>query len=70
MFLKIGQAYTRRETCVSKSIRLAYSWKEMCVAGFTEARLEDVDLSKTQSYKYFVYMDRGTTQTAINLSTF
>ena len=70
LLLKIGQAYTRWETCVSKSIRLAYSWKEMCVAGFTEARLEDVDLSKTQPYKYFVYMDRGTTQTAINLNTF
>ena len=41
LLLKIGQAYTRWETCVSKSIRLAYSWKEMCVAGFTEARLED-----------------------------
>ena len=27
--------------------------------GFTETRLEDVDLCKTQPCKYFVYMDQG-----------
>ena len=26
---------------------------------FTDTNLEDVDLSKTQPFKYFVYMDRG-----------
>ena len=26
---------------------------------FTETRLEDVDLTKTQKCKYFVYMERG-----------
>ena len=26
---------------------------------FTDTSLEDVDLSKTQPFKYFVYMDRG-----------
>ena len=60
---KIGQAYTWSEICVSKSIGLAYSWKEIYVSnvrkGFTEIRLEDVDLSKTHPFKYFVYMDRG-----------
>ena len=50
--------------CVSKSIRLAYSWKEIYVSNlqqqvFTETRLEDVDLFKTQPCKYFAYMDRG-----------
>ena len=44
---------TRGEICVSKSIGLAHSWKEIYVIcnlykGFTETRLEDVDLSKTQ----------------------
>ena len=38
----------------------------MLQVGFTEARLEDVDLSKTQPCTYFVYMDLGTTQTALN----
>ena len=52
------------QICVSKSITLAYSWKEIYVSNlqqqvFTETRLEDVDLSKTQPCKYFVYMDRG-----------
>ena len=45
---------------------------------FTETSLEDVDLSKTQPFKYFVYMDRGNqsqewrgiTQTAIKCDTF
>ena len=27
--------------------------------GFTETRLENVDVTKTQPCKYFVYMDRG-----------
>ena len=40
------------EVCVSKSIGLAYSWKEIYVGnlqkGFSETRLEKVDLSKTQ----------------------
>ena len=48
---KIGWAYTRRETCVSKSIGLAYNWKEICVSNYvvhgviTETR-ENVDPSK------------------------
>ena len=45
---------------------------------FTDTNLEDVDLSKTQPFKYFVYMDRGNqnqewrgiTQTAIKCDTF
>ena len=45
---------------------------------FTDTSLEDVDLSKTQPFKYFVYMDRGNqsqewrgiTQTAIKCDTF
>ena len=36
-----------------------YSWKEIYVSNlqqfFTETRLENVDLSKTQPCKYFVY---------------
>ena len=51
-----------REICVSKSIGPAYSWKEIYVSnlqkGFTETRLGDVDVTKTQPCKYFVYMDR------------
>ena len=47
---------TGREICLK-----AYSWKEIYVSNlqqvFTETRLEDVDLSKTQPCKYFVYMD-------------
>ena len=39
------------------------SWKEIYVTNvqqvFSETRLEDVDLSKTQPCKYFVYVDRG-----------
>ena len=27
--------------------------------GFTETRLEDIDLCKTQPWKHFVYMDQG-----------
>ena len=50
--LILGGAHVRREIYVSKSIGLAYSWKEIYVSnlqkGFTEIRLEDVDLSKTQ----------------------
>ena len=42
---------------------LACSWKEIYVSNlkqvFNETRLEDVDLSKTQPCKHFVYMDRG-----------
>ena len=49
-------AYIRREICVSKSIGLVYSWKEIYVSnllkGFTETRLEDVDLAKTQQYMH------------------
>ena len=60
--LIFGGAYIRREICVSKSIGLACSWKEICVRTlkqvFTETRLEDVVLSKTQPCKYFLYMDR------------
>ena len=55
-----------REICVSKSSGLAYSWKEIYVSNlsnlqeaFTETRLEDVHISKTQPCKYFVCMDRG-----------
>ena len=79
---KSARLQTWREMCVSKSIGLAYSWKEIYVSNsqkvFPETRLEDVDLSKTWPYKYFVHMDRenqgqawrGTTQTAINCDTF
>ena len=53
--LKIGWAYTWREICISKSIGLAYSRKEIYVSNlqkiFTETRLEDADLSKTWPYK-------------------
>jgi len=51
--------------CISKSIWLAYSWKEVFIypsnlqKGFIETRLEDVDLSKMQPCTYFVYMDQG-----------
>ena len=60
MRFKIGQAYTGREICVSKSIELACSQKDIYVSNLhqvlTETRLEDIDLSKTQSCKYFVYI--------------
>ena len=63
MRFKIGYAHTGREIFVSKSIGIAYSWKEIYVSNlqqfFTETRLENVDLSKTQPCKYFVYTDRG-----------
>ena len=35
------------------------SYVSSLLKGFTETRLEDVDLSKTQLCKYFVYMDQG-----------
>ena len=45
------------------SIGLVYSWKEIYVSSlqkvFTESRLKDVELTKTQPCKYFVYMERG-----------
>ena len=49
--------------CIGSEICLkAYSWKEIYVSNlqqvFTETRLEDIDLSKTQPCKYFVYMDQ------------
>ena len=47
MRFKIAYAYTGREICVSKSIGLAYCWKEICNSNlqlvFTETRLKDVD---------------------------
>ena len=50
-----GEAYIRREICVSKFIGLAYSWKEIYVSNlqqvFSETRLVDVDLSKTSAMK-------------------
>ena len=56
--------YSEREIYVLKLIGLAYSWKEIYVSnfqkGFTETRLEDKDLTKTQPWKkYFVYIERG-----------
>ena len=52
--LIFGGAYIRRKICVSKSIELAYIWKEIYVSNlrlvFTETRLEDVDLSKKLSH--------------------
>ena len=49
----IGSANTGRVIYVAKSIGLAYSWKEIYVSKvFTEIRLEDVDLTKTQLCKY------------------
>ena len=60
---KIDYAYIARELCVSKSSGLAYSWKEIYVSNlqevFTETRLEDAHISKTQPCKYFVCIDRG-----------
>ena len=42
---------------------ISYSWKEIYANnlqnGFTETRLEDVDLYKTQPCKCFVYINRG-----------
>ena len=58
--LILGGAYIRREICVSESIGLAYSWKEIYVSNlqkvFTETRHADGDLSKTQPCKDFVNM--------------
>ena len=48
-----------------KSIWLVYSWKEIFIylsnlqKGFIETCLENVDLSKTQPCKYFVYIVYG-----------
>ena len=57
---KVGKAYTGREIDVPKSIGLAYSWKDIYVSSlqnvFTETRLKDVELTKTQPCKYFAYM--------------
>ena len=39
-------------------MRLKINWASLQHI-FTETRLEDVDLSKPQPCKYFVYMDRG-----------
>ena len=61
--LKMTQAYTGKETYVSKLIGLAHSWKEIYVSNFqkvfTETRLEDKDLTKTEPCKYFFYVERG-----------
>ena len=68
---------------VSKLTGLAYSWREICVKNllkvFTETRLEDQDIPKTQPWDIvdIVHMDRGnqsqerrgTTQTVINCGT-
>ena len=77
---KIGYDYIWRKIGISKSIGLAYSWKEIYFSnlpkGFTETRSEDVDLSKTKPCNYFVYMDREnpsqewTVVTVINCDTF
>ena len=40
------------------NMRLKINWASLQHI-FTETRLEDVDLSKPQPCKYFVYMDRG-----------
>ena len=62
MFQNRLGSYLGEKICVSKSIGLAYSWNEIYISNllkvFTETLLEDVDLSKTQSYKYFVYMNQ------------
>ena len=70
------------EIYVSKSIGLSYSsdsWKEICVSSlqkiFTETRLEDVHISKTQPFQCFACVDLAkseewTTKTAINCDTF
>ena len=59
--LRFNQAYTAREIYVSKSIWLAYSWKEIYASNlqklFTETRLEGVNFTNTQPRKYFVYME-------------
>ena len=80
---KIGYIGLYLETsCISKSIGLTYSWKEIYGSNlrevFTETRREDVDLTKTQPCKYFVYIEREiqgkgegwTMQTAIYCDTF
>ena len=52
-----------RKFYVSKSIGLAYSWKEIYVSnlqkGFLLKLPEVVDLTKTQPCKYLVYVERG-----------
>ena len=59
-------ASIRREICVSKSIEPAYSWMEIYVNNFqkvfTEARVEDGDLSKTHPCKYLVWSWRKATR--------
>ena len=52
---KIGLAYTvytGREIYISKSIGNFQKF-------FIETRLEDIDLTKTQPCKYFIYLERG-----------
>ena len=50
---------------LERHLRLKIDWASLYFyvsylqKGFTENCLEDVDLSKTQPCKYFVYMDRG-----------
>ena len=54
-----GLIYRLREICVSKSIGLAYTWKEIYVSNLQKVFSEDVDVFKTHACKYSVYMDRG-----------
>ena len=64
--------YASQNPCVG----LAYSWKEIYVGNlqqlFTETRLGDVDLSKTQPCKYFLLWTKEiqATKTAIYYDTF
>ena len=45
------------------NLRPKIDWKEIYVSSlqkvFTETRLKDVELTKTQPCQYFVYMERG-----------
>ena len=58
MPFKIGQAYTGREIDWA-SLQLEGNLCRLFGESFTETRLEDVDLTKTEPCKYFVYMKRG-----------
>ena len=51
-----GEAYTQRDSCFSKLIGLAYSWREIYISNvhqvFTDrTHCEDMDLLKTQPCK-------------------
>ena len=69
---KSARLYTGREIYVSKSIGLAYSWKEIYVSKlqkvFIETPFKDVDFTKTQPCEYFE-MTKSKTRVKSQLST-